>query len=342
MTEVTDKHSEMSITNVLIPLGNSVVLPEDVTQLGSRVLLLRLGQAALGPLVKKVAPLLGITSLQYVIKSSYFLTSQFQSPKIEAEHIDESGEHYIEGNKLDELDELAESAIHSCRHAIMAIMFTKPVDLVIRPVLIFQGSLDNPGTTSVRQMECHWPGTVTGEIFNEDDLETFISLLDTINQISVKRRSKLHSAINFFWQAQGTIYFDPAFILYLTALEALLLTGGVELSHKLSERVAYLMGNDYRDRIELYNSVREAYDVRSSLAHGERPTLSTEHIERLMFSTAKTVRDCIRKVLLSAGLTNIFGSSGKRAAKIVELFFKNLVLGASETEAVEHALEGID
>jgi hypothetical protein len=56
---------------------------------------------------------------------------------------------------------------------------------------------------------------------------------------------------------------------YMSAFEALFSTSPAELSYRLSERVAFLLGNYGHSRAEVFRQVKLAYEVRSKLVHGD-------------------------------------------------------------------------
>lgn len=58
-------------------------------------------------------------------------------------------------------------------------------------------------------------------------------------------------------------------MLYTMALESLLGTSTTELSHRLAERSALMLGVTKEERIEIYNTIKKSYDNRSSIAHGD-------------------------------------------------------------------------
>lgn len=64
-------------------------------------------------------------------------------------------------------------------------------------------------------------------------------------------------------------------LMYITAMEALVSTSTVELSHQVAERVAILIGDDAEERLNIYNEIKKGYGVRSKAAHGE-PLKGTE------------------------------------------------------------------
>ena len=56
---------------------------------------------------------------------------------------------------------------------------------------------------------------------------------------------------------------------YISAFEALFSTSPTELAHKLSERVAYLLGAYGYSKIEVFQNMKAAYEMRSKLVHGD-------------------------------------------------------------------------
>lgn len=58
-------------------------------------------------------------------------------------------------------------------------------------------------------------------------------------------------------------------MLYTMALESLLGTSTTELSHRLAERSAIMLGTTLEERTELYTTIKKSYDNRSTIAHGD-------------------------------------------------------------------------
>lgn len=58
-------------------------------------------------------------------------------------------------------------------------------------------------------------------------------------------------------------------LFYNMALETLLSTVAVELSHRVSERAALIMGNDAKSKKSYYDLVKKSYDNRSKVVHGD-------------------------------------------------------------------------
>ena len=82
--------------------------------------------------------------------------------------------------------------------------------------------------------------------------------------------------------------------MYVTAMESLVSTSTVELSHQVSERIALLLGKDTDSRVEIYSEIKKAYGYRSKAAHGE----SLKGTEKEMFAFLSEIDGYLR-VLMS-------------------------------------------
>lgn len=90
---------------------------------------------------------------------------------------------------------------------------------------------------------------------------------------------------------------------YISAFEALFSTNPSELSHKLSERVAFFLGTYGYSKREVFQNMKAAYDVRSKLVHGA--TLSDTKIKD-MLKISSCCDTYLRKIMnLLFGETNL-------------------------------------
>lgn len=55
---------------------------------------------------------------------------------------------------------------------------------------------------------------------------------------------------------------------YCSALECLFTSGNSEVNHKIAERVAVILGSSKEERQQLYNTIKKAYGIRSTVVHG--------------------------------------------------------------------------
>jgi Apea-like HEPN len=112
---------------------------------------------------------------------------------------------------------------------------------------------------------------------------------------------------------------------YCSALETLFTTDSAELAHKLSERVAFFLGERGHSRPAVFATVKNAYGVRSKLVHGD--TLKAGQITELPDLSVRI--DQYLRVILSAifnsdDLKKVFDSKPED----IEEYFSRLILGA--------------
>ena len=110
----------------------------------------------------------------------------------------------------------------------------------------------------------------------------------------------------------------------MTALEAIFATSATELTHRLAERVAVFLGHDGPTRLDVYDAVKEAYSLRSTLVHGAQ--LKPKLVDRLA-GVATTLdgllRDSLLRILSNKELYALF--NGENEA--LDQYFLNRLLG---------------
>lgn len=101
----------------------------------------------------------------------------------------------------------------------------------------------------------------------------------------------LTNALNYFYYADSADRIEEEVINLAIALEALYLTSGMELSYRLSLRVASLLGKEYADKTkaQIAREIRDFYNKRSRIVHGETADINQEEVS--------TIRDYTRKSL---------------------------------------------
>jgi hypothetical protein len=81
---------------------------------------------------------------------------------------------------------------------------------------------------------------------------------------------------------------------YCTCFESLFSTGIGELAHQLAERVAFFIGENSKERRDIFVKIKEAYGIRSKIVHGD--LLSPSKIDNLS-NISKNCDDLLRKIL---------------------------------------------
>ncbi|MDH5380018.1 MAG: HEPN domain-containing protein [Cyclobacteriaceae bacterium] len=104
-------------------------------------------------------------------------------------------------------------------------------------------------------------------------------------------------------------------IAYCTALECLFTSSQTELSHRISERVAMLIGVDSIEMVKTYKLIKKAYNIRSTIVHGSILKGTNDDLKEI----SSELDEILRKLL--TGEYEIFT---KKDEKIDEYFLQKL------------------
>lgn len=80
--------------------------------------------------------------------------------------------------------------------------------------------------------------------------------------------SRINRALHQIHVARSTRMLPAKIAHYVEAFEALFSTSTTELNYRLSERASFFLGNTATDRRQIFDNMKLAYSVRSSVAHG--------------------------------------------------------------------------
>lgn len=140
------------------------------------------------------------------------------------------------------------------------------------------------------------------------------------------RIDRCRSAIS---SARGMTFLPQKIAQYITALETLFSTSSSELTYRLSERVAFFLGETPAERRTLFERIRDAYTVRSSTVHGDtlgKKFRTVDALAALSSFCDDVLRQSLLLILSNKRLHGIFASNGKDNEQI-EPFFSGLILG---------------
>lgn len=138
-----------------------------------------------------------------------------------------------------------------------------------------------------------------------------------------KNFSRLSRGLLFVKQAREARNLAYKISNYCSALETVFSTDSAELSHKLSERIAFFLQNDF-NKLSTFKLIKKAYAVRSKLTHGD--TLENKQIE-LLGDLSEEIDNIIRfsfnKILKDGYLLATFDSPNNA----IDSYFENLIFG---------------
>ena len=108
--------------------------------------------------------------------------------------------------------------------------------------------------------------------------------------------NRLQRAWMFLRSARTENFLPIKISFYMSLLEALFLSQGTEISHKLGERTALFLGGDTESKIKNYDIIKSAYDIRSKFMHGDILKKTNESL----INISTNVDSLIRKILIKA------------------------------------------
>lgn len=112
---------------------------------------------------------------------------------------------------------------------------------------------------------------------------------------------------------------------YCSAFESILTTDSSELSHKLSERAAFFLQESFPDKLDTYNTLKQAYNVRSKLTHGDFLKESQiEKVPELSFACDNLLRATILKILNDDQLLLLFDGNNEK----IDNYFNQLIFSS--------------
>jgi hypothetical protein len=143
-----------------------------------------------------------------------------------------------------------------------------------------------------------------------------------------KEYSRLGRALEFVSSARTAPNLAFKIANYCSALETLFTTDETELAHKLSERVAFFLGERGYRRASVFFTVKGAYGVRSKLVHGSSiKTGEVEGLPTLSVTCDNYLRAIFNSIFESSDLRRTFDSKNEA----IENYFSELILGSSGT-----------
>lgn len=81
--------------------------------------------------------------------------------------------------------------------------------------------------------------------------------------------NRISRAFSFLFTARTCSDVLLKISLYMNAYECLFTTNATEIAHKMAERVAYYSGEDKKNRLAVFELIKDAYNVRSRYLHGK-------------------------------------------------------------------------
>lgn len=130
-----------------------------------------------------------------------------------------------------------------------------------------------------------------------------------------KGSRRLDRALYFTVSARRMAILPMKIVFYINALECLFTIGNQEISHKVSERIAILLGDSPETKRELFDTIKKGYRIRSCLVHGQYIKYSDDNMAEI----SKSLDNVLRK------LFNDYEDLFKESDEEMENYFINLI-----------------
>ncbi len=142
-----------------------------------------------------------------------------------------------------------------------------------------------------------------------------------------KSTGRLSRAMLFLQQARSADDLGQKIANYCSFFEATLSTSSSELSHQLSERVAFFLRDSPEERLALFRDVKKAYGVRSKIVHGDVLAQGTiDSLVNVAETCDATARQVVRKIVGNKSLSKLLDESSNDA---IDSYMMNLIFGVA-------------
>lgn len=139
----------------------------------------------------------------------------------------------------------------------------------------------------------------------KDEAKSFQKFLEDFRSKEVKKRNFIEVACTRFSYANERSRPEDKLIDLMIAAEALFLSDSGdskyrgELRYRLALRASFFISGDGKHRKEIFNHMKYAYDIRSSLVHGGKPKLPSnfDSLSDFVESTENYLRTAIHKAI---------------------------------------------
>lgn len=104
----------------------------------------------------------------------------------------------------------------------------------------------------------------------DEEVQGFRDFWHKTRDVIKKRLEILQLPFKRFSDAYYRLQIEDRLIDYMIAFEALFIEGKVDLTYKISRRTARLLGKTFEERKGISLEIRNSYDIRGELVHGEK------------------------------------------------------------------------
>lgn len=135
-----------------------------------------------------------------------------------------------------------------------------------------------------------------------------------------KALGRVQRALRFLDYARSNSFLPQKISSYIVLLESLFTKGSTEVSHKVCERVAFYIGGNKDLKLNNFDLIKSAYEIRSNYVHGNiLKKANLEYLAGISQKMDSLVRELLTKIILTDSET--FSQNDDQ----LEKWFKNLL-----------------
>lgn len=163
-------------------------------------------------------------------------------------------------------------------------------------------------------------------VFTDEDILRIKEIFSNFHKYHVNDNivgeGRIQSSILFFKVATETFRNETRLVNFSIALESIFSTDNIELSYRISLRVSFFLGNNSVERKKIFEEVREIYNLRSRIVHGNVLKKKEKNkIPKTLENLETYLRASIIKILKEPKLISIFKDDTE-----INNYFDDLIL----------------
>ena len=109
----------------------------------------------------------------------------------------------------------------------------------------------------------------TPDVIDSNNLCRVFAQLEPYCRPGFWKADRFATALACFWTGLCTPYGQQAFLSMMSIFDALLSTTKTEVTHVISERTSYFLGQTEEERYSTYRQMKKLYNIRSQIVHGD-------------------------------------------------------------------------
>lgn len=217
---------------------------------------------------------------------------------------------------LGELERISDEIL---KRTLISLWITKPTGACIKYFLRYREPWHTYNAASIARPQSWLHPNITYKQckLNANDLDVFSSISKMIHNIFENRKA-LRRSLYYLNSALHLQQWESGFVMFTITLESLFTTDSNEITHKIAERIAWFLESNPEKRQEVFNQMKEIYQIRSKIVHGaDIRKMSSERSRKLLADLEYLTQKIMKKILQDQSLVDSFSDKQKNREKFL-------------------------